>query len=68
MTRSRQVAHTPVLASDLRGFIANHAGRGCSTEALGVASQGVADFATIAAIAAIAAILKDQADFKLEAL
>jgi 3-hydroxybutyryl-CoA dehydrogenase len=56
---SRQMGHTPVLASDTPGFIVNHAGRGYGTEALRIVSEGVADFATIDAI------LKDQVGFKL---
>ncbi len=56
---TRQMGHTPVQASDTPGFIVNHAGRGYGTEALRVAGEGVADFATIDRI------LKDQAGFKL---
>jgi 3-hydroxybutyryl-CoA dehydrogenase len=56
---TRQMGHTPVLASDTPGFIVNHAGRGYGTEALRIVSEGVADFATIDAI------LKDQVGFKL---
>ena len=59
MELSRQMGHTPVLASDTPGFIVNHAGRGYGTEALRIVSEGVADFATIDAI------LKDQVGFKL---
>lgn len=55
----RQIGHTPVQAKDTPGFIVNHAGRGYGTEALRIASEGVADFATIDRI------LKDQAGFKL---
>ena len=56
---ARQMGHTPVTAQDTPGFIVNHAGRGYGTEALRVASEGVADFATIDRI------LRDQAGFKL---
>ena len=59
MELSRQMGHTPVLASDTPGFIVNHAGRGYGTEALRIVSEGVADFASIDAI------LKDQVGFKL---
>ena len=41
------------------GFIVNHAGRGYITEALRIASEGVADFATVDRI------LRDQVGFKL---
>ncbi len=44
---------------DTPGFIVNHAGRGYGTEALRIAGEGVADFATIDRI------LKDQAGFRL---
>ncbi|MGB4559793.1 MAG: 3-hydroxyacyl-CoA dehydrogenase, partial [Burkholderiaceae bacterium] len=56
---AKQFGHTPVLAKDTPGFIVNHAGRGYTTEALRVVSEGVADFATIDRI------LKDQLGFKL---
>jgi len=56
---ARQMGHTPVQAQDTPGFIVNHAGRGYGTEALRVAGEGVADYATIDRI------LKDQAGFKL---
>lgn len=59
MELSRQMGHTPVMASDTPGFIVNHAGRGYGTEALRIVGEGVADFATIDAI------LKDQVGFKL---
>lgn len=54
-----QMGHLPVIAKDTPGFIVNHAGRGYGTEALRIASEGVADFATIDRI------LRDQAGFKL---
>ncbi len=41
------LGHTPVHAKDTPGFIVNHAGRGYGTEALRIAGEGVADFATI---------------------
>jgi 3-hydroxybutyryl-CoA dehydrogenase len=56
---ARQMGHTPVQAQDTPGFIVNHAGRAYGTEALRIASEGIADFATIDRI------LKDQAGFKL---
>jgi 3-hydroxybutyryl-CoA dehydrogenase len=54
-----QMGHTAVQAKDTPGFIVNHAGRGYGTEALRIAGEGVADFATIDRI------LKDQAGFRL---
>ncbi|MFM8574510.1 MAG: 3-hydroxyacyl-CoA dehydrogenase, partial [Limnohabitans sp.] len=56
---ARQMGHTPVQAGDTPGFIVNHAGRGYSTEALRIVSEGVADFATIDRI------LRDQVGFRL---
>jgi 3-hydroxybutyryl-CoA dehydrogenase len=56
---AKDLGHAPVLAQDTPGFIVNHAGRGYGTEALRVASEGIADFATIDRI------LRDQAGFKL---
>ncbi len=56
---ARQMGHKPVQAQDTPGFIVNHAGRGYSTEALRIVSEGVADFATIDRI------LRDQVGFKL---
>ena len=56
---AKDLGHTPVLAQDTPGFIVNHAGRGYGTEALRIASEGVADFATIDRI------LRDQCGFKL---
>ena len=56
---TRQFGHTPVSAQDTPGFIVNHAGRGYGTEALRVAGERVADFATIDRI------LKDQMGFRL---
>ncbi len=55
----RQMGHTPVQAADTPGFIVNHAGRGYGTEALRIAGENIADFATIDRI------LKDQVGFKL---
>jgi 3-hydroxybutyryl-CoA dehydrogenase len=54
-----QMGHKAVQAQDTPGFIVNHAGRGYGTEALRIASENIADFATIDRI------LKDQAGFKL---
>jgi 3-hydroxybutyryl-CoA dehydrogenase len=56
---AHQMGHTPVQAQDTPGFIVNHAGRGYNTEALRIASEGVADFATIDRI------LRDQVGFRL---
>lgn len=56
---AREFGHTPVSAQDTPGFIVNHAGRGYGTEALRVASECIADFATIDRI------LKDQMGFRL---
>ncbi|MDR0480157.1 MAG: 3-hydroxyacyl-CoA dehydrogenase, partial [Burkholderiaceae bacterium] len=56
---ARQMGHTPVQAGDTPGFIVNHAGRGYNTEAVRIAGESVADFATIDRI------LKDQAGFRL---
>jgi 3-hydroxybutyryl-CoA dehydrogenase len=56
---AKQMGHTPVVAQDTPGFIVNHAGRAYGTEAVRIASEGVADFATIDRI------LRDQAGFKL---
>jgi len=56
---AHQMGHMPVQAGDTPGFIVNHAGRGYNTEALRVAGESVADFATIDRI------LKDQAGFRL---
>lgn len=56
---ARQFGHTPVAAQDTPGFVVNHAGRGYGTEALRVAGEKVADFATIDRI------LKDQMGFRL---
>ena len=55
----RAMGHTPVRAQDTPGFIVNHAGRAYGTEALRIAGEGVADFATIDRI------LRDQVGFKL---
>ncbi|MDY0106437.1 MAG: 3-hydroxyacyl-CoA dehydrogenase [Giesbergeria sp.] len=55
----RQMGHAPVQAQDTPGFIVNHAGRGYTTEALRIVSEGVADFATVDRI------LRDQVGFKI---
>jgi 3-hydroxybutyryl-CoA dehydrogenase len=44
---TKQFGHVPVQAKDSPGFIVNHAGRAYGTEALAIAGEGVADFATI---------------------
>jgi 3-hydroxybutyryl-CoA dehydrogenase len=59
MQLSKQMGHTPAMASDTPGFIVNHAGRGYGTEALRIVGEGVSDFATIDTI------LRDQVGFKL---
>ncbi|MDR2852761.1 MAG: 3-hydroxyacyl-CoA dehydrogenase [Burkholderiaceae bacterium] len=59
MRYAQQMGHRGVLAQDTPGFIVNHAGRGYGTEALRIASESVADFATIDRV------LKDQAGFRL---
>jgi len=56
---AQQMGHQAVQAQDTPGFIVNHAGRGYGTEALRIASEGIADFATIDRI------LRDQVGFKL---
>jgi 3-hydroxybutyryl-CoA dehydrogenase len=56
---AREMGHTPVQAQDTPGFIVNHAGRGYNTEALRIAGEGIADFATIDRI------LRDQVGFRL---
>ncbi|TDB94456.1 3-hydroxyacyl-CoA dehydrogenase [Actinomadura sp. 7K534] len=39
----RRLGHEPVLAPDAPGFLVNHAGRGLTTEALQILSEGVAE-------------------------
>ena len=56
---AQQMGHQAVQAQDTPGFIVNHAGRAYGTEALRIASEGIADFATIDRI------LRDQVGFKL---
>ncbi len=56
---AKDMGHTPVQAADTPGFIVNHAGRGYNTEALRLAGEGVADFATIDRV------LRDQVGFRL---
>ncbi len=56
---ARQMGHTPVQAQDTPGFIVNHAGRGYSTEALRIVSEGITDFVTVDRI------LRDQMGFRL---
>ena len=53
------LGHTPVRAKDTPGFIVNHAGRGYGTEALRIAGEGIADYATIDRI------LKRAAGFRM---
>jgi 3-hydroxybutyryl-CoA dehydrogenase len=47
MGLAQSAGHTAVLASDMPGFIVNHAGRGYGTEALKLVAEGVADFANV---------------------
>jgi 3-hydroxybutyryl-CoA dehydrogenase len=56
---ARALGHAPVRAGDTPGFIVNHAGRGYGTEALRIAGEGIADFATIDRI------LKRAAGFRM---
>jgi 3-hydroxybutyryl-CoA dehydrogenase len=56
---ARDMGHTPVQAADTPGFVVNHAGRGYNTEALRIAGESVADFATIDRV------LRDQVGFRL---
>ncbi|CAB5716343.1 Probable 3-hydroxybutyryl-CoA dehydrogenase [Delftia tsuruhatensis] len=56
---ARRFGHTPVRAQDTPGFLVNHLGRGYVTEALRIAQEGIADFATVDRI------LRDQAGFRL---
>ena len=44
---AHRMGHHPVSASDTPGFIVNHAGRGYGTEALRIASEGIASFTDI---------------------
>jgi 3-hydroxybutyryl-CoA dehydrogenase len=53
------LGHTPIRARDTPGFIVNHAGRGYGTEALRIAGEGIADYATIDRI------LKLEAGFRM---
>ena len=53
------LGHTPIRAKDTPGFIVNHAGRGYGTEALRIAGEGIAEFATIDRI------LKRAAGFRM---
>lgn len=56
---ARRMGHTPIRAQDTPGFVVNHAGRGFGTEALRIAGEGVADFATIDRV------LREAAGFRL---
>lgn len=56
---ARRIGCQPVLTSDSPGFVVNHAGRAFVTEALQIAAEGVADFATIDAI------LRETAGFRM---
>lgn len=44
---ARRMGHHPIRATDTPGFIVNHAGRAYGTEALRIASEGIAGFADI---------------------
>jgi 3-hydroxybutyryl-CoA dehydrogenase len=56
---AKAMGHTPVRAKDTPGFVVNHAGRGLGTEALRIASEGVATFEDVDAI------LRDGAGFRM---
>ena len=56
---TRRMGHKPVRAKDTPGFIVNHAGRGYSTEALRIVSEGIADFCEIDRI------LREGAGFRM---
>ncbi len=56
---TRRLGHTPVVARDTPGFIANHASRGYQPEALRIAGEQICDFADIDAI------LRDACGFRM---
>ena len=56
---AREMGHSPVRAQDTPGFIVNHAGRAYGTEALRIASEGIADYVTVDRI------LRDQVGFRM---
>jgi len=56
---ARRMGHQPFRTRDTPGFIVNHAGRGFGTEALRIAGESVADFATIDRI------LREAAGFRM---
>jgi 3-hydroxybutyryl-CoA dehydrogenase len=51
--------HTAIIASDMPGFVVNHAGRGFYTEALRIVSEGIAKFYEIDRV------LRDAAGFRM---
>lgn len=53
------LGHQPVVVADMPGFLVNHAGRGYSTEALRILSEG------IAGIEDIDRVLRDQCGFRM---
>lgn len=59
MAMAREMGHTPVRATDMPGFIVNHAGRGMNIEGLKVAQESVASFDQIDAI------MREQAGFRM---
>lgn len=59
MAIAREMGHTPVRATDMPGFIVNHAGRGMNIEGLKVAQESVASFDQIDAI------MREQAGFRM---
>ncbi|WP_313369350.1 3-hydroxyacyl-CoA dehydrogenase [Achromobacter animicus] len=56
---THRLGHTPVVARDTPGFIANHASRGYQPEALRIAGEQICDFA------GIDAILRDACGFRM---
>ncbi|GBD42782.1 3-hydroxyadipyl-CoA dehydrogenase [bacterium HR40] len=56
---ARRFGHRPVRVRDMPGFLVNHAGRGYTTEALRILSEGVADEAEIDRV------LREAAGFRM---
>ncbi|WP_210484047.1 3-hydroxyacyl-CoA dehydrogenase [Microvirga antarctica] len=56
---ANRMGHLPVRATDTPGFLVNHAGRGFGTEALRIASEGIASFADIDRV------MTDSAGFRM---
>jgi 3-hydroxybutyryl-CoA dehydrogenase len=59
MAIAAKMGHTPVRATDMPGFIVNHAGRGMNIEGLKLAQESVASFDQIDAI------MREQAGFRM---